>query len=146
MDYCAESKVSPLFGEVCFTCGSCQRVLGLTHEHVDRLLSSGPLRCIICNCPLMLRALDIVRISDIVKRQELVGKWVLFFGAIWFSSALLILFIFNKLLALLMAALGFFILFILNKTLDAPPNLHVKLERFRPEVKRRYRRLWRMES
>lgn len=146
-DYLAEYEVSPLFEFGCFACDTCKGSLGLTHENVERLIDCGPLKCIRCGASLTVE--EQTRKDLEASFSRMVFRYL---GMACVFCILIPLNIYMKLacgLTLLNVVVLFvsvFIFFMIKGLDKAEPEISVSLKKVKtPEVKRRYRRQWRLE-
>lgn len=141
----AGRKVSPVFEYGHFVCGCCKRELSITYEHIGRLEDRSQLKCAFCKAPLMLDDGDLKRLSVLIKRLVVRGKCVFIIGGGWFTAGLAVM-PDDRVLGKIMLLSFSIVMFVVARVESQRPPLHVVLKPVVPEVKKRYRRQWRLEQ
>lgn len=141
----AGRKVSPVFEYGDFVCGCCNRELSITYEHIGRLEDHSQLKCAFCKSSLMLDDSDLEKLSALIKRLVVRGKCVLIIGSVWLFVGLVVLSD-DWVLGRIILCLFSLVIFAVARIEAKRPPLHIVLKRVVPEVKKHYRRQWRLEQ
>ena len=100
---------SPLFADAVFECGSCSERLTYTYEQVHALISDQLIPCVACQQSLKVDRSDQEVLEALLKKRVDSGKAMLAFCLLFFTTNLLILFIYGSAAAGVMFIVGFFI-------------------------------------
>ena len=146
--YPDEYEVSPLFKCGRFVCDTCKGTLGLTHENVERLINNRPLKCIRCGTSLTVEEQAHRDLQASFNRMAFRNVGMVFVVGILIPFNLYMKFAYGlTLLNMVLLFVSVSMFFFIRVSEKAEPEIFVSLKKVRaPEVKRRYRRQWRLES
>jgi len=142
-----EYEVSPLFKFGRFVCDTCQGTLGLTHENVHRLINNGPFKCIRCGTLLEIEEQTRADLKAACNRMVVRHRVMVFLGACVVPICVSLKFIYGPSFLVWVILVSAFFIYMFTKADERnEPEVYVSLKKRRPpEMKRRYRRLWRLE-
>lgn len=146
-DFPDEYEVSPLFEYGRFVCDVCKGTLGLTHEHVERLINHGPLVCIRCTTALAIEEQSRLDLKTVFTRITIRRVIKTFLGVFLIPLNVCLTFL-NGVVMLNFAllALGALVYVLIRLSEKEEPEVYVSLKkRTQPEIKPRYRRQWRLK-
>ena len=139
----AGRKVSPLFKEGHFRCDCCGRELSINYEHLERLENRDVLKCIFCSCPLFIDDNDRKLLSALISRLTVRDQCLWGVGGPWLTTASGYMLTGDPSGKWMWLSFWLVMFFVTRMEAERPP-LQIVLKRFVPEVKKRYRRQWRM--
>lgn len=145
--YSDEYEVSPLFKSGRFVCDTCKGTLGLTQEHVERLINNGPLTCIRCNTALDVEGQTRADLKATFNRMVVRHLLRVFLGGFLIPLFVGLHFFYGAdFFGFLMLLFGSCLYLFIRMCEKNEPEVYVSLKKLKqPEMKRRYRRMWRLE-
>lgn len=139
----AGRKVSPLFKDAHFVCECCGRELSINYEHLERLENRDLLKCIFCSCPLFIDDNDRTVLSALIKRLTVRDQFLWNVGGSWAITATCLMLTGDPWGKGMWFFFWLVMFFVTRMEAERPP-LPIVLKRWVPEVKKRYRRQWRL--